>query len=381
MPQQPSLALLPGEAADLVLGLPADIAEGADQEILEGCIALVEAPPQLPGERLDFVWCDLVEPFPGERALAHAADRDKAKDARAESRRRGIGDPIRQRVEFGLPSDQLAGLQQGIGMGDVGFGRRWNRGDSMQSRQLRRRRLAGLGRVEFLAESGQRFDDVAAKILGRFEEGGDPLLANPIFQRLQFVCAGSGFNVFEHDRMVFMNKEHQSWLPQFGRAIVLHLGERNIVAGRDRAIAVGKDTEIDICTLDHPQRRFDGIAIQRCEIFHHLARVESGPEASQANLFAMLREICARNHHDPALWHRRSARMCCQPMRPGCSFCGTTISRSKAQPTQVLHRLVAAEEVEEGAQRLAADAVEPRVAFEIRQPNGECCCAAPKPAI
>jgi hypothetical protein len=107
VPQQPSLTLLPGETADLVLGLPTDIREGADQEILEGCVAFVKAPPQPPGERLDFVWRDPVEPFPGERTLADAADRDKAEDARGEGRRRGIGDPVRQRVELGLPTDQL----------------------------------------------------------------------------------------------------------------------------------------------------------------------------------------------------------------------------------------------------------------------------------
>src|SRR5262249_11518683 len=46
-------------------------------EVLQPRVALVEAPPHAPGERLHLVGCDLVPPRPRQRAFAHAADGDE----------------------------------------------------------------------------------------------------------------------------------------------------------------------------------------------------------------------------------------------------------------------------------------------------------------
>ena len=50
-------------------------------EILERRVALIEAPPHSTREILHLLRRDIVEPFPGQRALAHAADRYDAHDA------------------------------------------------------------------------------------------------------------------------------------------------------------------------------------------------------------------------------------------------------------------------------------------------------------
>src|SRR5271156_929528 len=85
-----------------LLAFAAHIDERPAEEIVECRVALIETPPEPAGERLHLLRRDIVEPFPGKRALAHAADGDEAEDAHARS---GIGDPIGERVELGLPSD------------------------------------------------------------------------------------------------------------------------------------------------------------------------------------------------------------------------------------------------------------------------------------
>ena len=62
------------------LVLPGHVGQGADDEILEGGVALVEAPPQATRERLHLMGSNVVEPLPGEGAFAHATDGDDVED-------------------------------------------------------------------------------------------------------------------------------------------------------------------------------------------------------------------------------------------------------------------------------------------------------------
>ena len=76
--------------------------------------------------------------------------------------------------------------------------------------------------------------------------------------------------------MIFVDEKDQPRLSEFDRAIVFHLGDREVAAGRDGAVAIGENAEIDIGILDHAQRGFDGILIERGEVLHHLSRLETG---------------------------------------------------------------------------------------------------------
>ena len=104
------------------LGLPRDVGERADDEVLEVGVAFVEAPPHAPGEVRQFVGRDVVEPFPGQRALAHAADGDDVEEADVGGDLFVGRDPIGEQVQLGLAPDHLRGLEQRVGMGDVRCG-------------------------------------------------------------------------------------------------------------------------------------------------------------------------------------------------------------------------------------------------------------------
>ena len=65
-----------GVLLDLLPGAAGHVRQRPDDEILEGRVALVEAPPHPAGQRLHLLRRDVVEPLPRQRALAHPADRD-----------------------------------------------------------------------------------------------------------------------------------------------------------------------------------------------------------------------------------------------------------------------------------------------------------------
>jgi hypothetical protein len=121
--QQLPLGLEQRHALHLFPGPPADVGQGAGDEILEAGVALVQAPPQPPGQGRHFQWSHLVEPLPGQGALAHAADGDHVEDARLIDVRTGPGHPVGEQVQLAPAADQLARLEQGLGVGDVGLGR------------------------------------------------------------------------------------------------------------------------------------------------------------------------------------------------------------------------------------------------------------------
>jgi hypothetical protein len=81
--------------------------------------------------------------------------------------------------------------------------------------------------------------------------------------------------------------------------IVFHLGDRNVIAVGDVAIATGEDADIDIRALDHLQRHLDRAGIARGQMLHHVVGREARAFAGEPRLFAMLGQIerGARNHH------------------------------------------------------------------------------------
>src|SRR5262245_45560803 len=121
------------EGFDLFFALPAHIGQCSDQKILKRRIRLIKAPPQTAGEGLHFLRGNLLEPFPGERTLAHATNGDKAEQTSTECWRGRIGHPIGQPVEFRLSSDQVAHLRERIGVSNIG---RWGCRDRRSAMQL-----------------------------------------------------------------------------------------------------------------------------------------------------------------------------------------------------------------------------------------------------
>ena len=114
-----------------LLGLGARPARQVGQrprgEVLQAGVALVEAPPHAPGQRLHLVGGDLVPPRPGQRALAHAADRHQREQARAVQPRwtaarpsQSGGSTLSRRPTSGrLPSSEYQWATHGSGGGGI----------------------------------------------------------------------------------------------------------------------------------------------------------------------------------------------------------------------------------------------------------------------
>jgi len=134
-----------------------------DDEILVAGVALVKAPPHAPGQRLHLQRGDVFEPFPGQGALAHAAHGHHVEHPRPVDVRARLGHPVGQQVEFGLPPDQALGLQQGVGVGHVGFRRGGDVADVVEG-----------GQVAF-ADLRQAVDHVGAQVGRRLEKVDDAL--------------------------------------------------------------------------------------------------------------------------------------------------------------------------------------------------------------
>src|SRR6266481_1150816 len=62
---------------------------------------------------------------------------------------------------------------------------------------------ANLSLVEFRGQVAQRLADRRAQVFRRYEEGGDPLLSYPRFQRLELLGTGSGIEIARPHRMIF----------------------------------------------------------------------------------------------------------------------------------------------------------------------------------
>src|SRR5206468_8243349 len=92
-----------------------DVGQGSNHEILEGGVALVEAPPEPAGQSAHLLGCGLPEPLPGESALAHASDRHEDQHTRRVDLRALVDYPVGQQVELGLATDEVLGLKERIG--------------------------------------------------------------------------------------------------------------------------------------------------------------------------------------------------------------------------------------------------------------------------
>jgi hypothetical protein len=159
--------------------------------------------------------------------------------------------------------------------------------------------------VELFAQRRQRFDNVASEVLRGFEVGGNALLANTCLQCCQFCGTCACLNVLAGNRMVLVYEEDQPRFIPFDCAVVLHLGNGDVVSVRYITVAIGKDADIHIRLFNHTQGDINRVGIERCEMLHHLPRLKPRTLASQPHLLAVLRQIArrTRNHHDLAIRH------------------------------------------------------------------------------
>ncbi len=187
------LAVGRGDLLDFGERASGDVGEGAGDEVLEGGVGLVEAPPQATSERGHLLRGDVVEPLPSERALAHAADGDDVEDARAVDSCVGPGDPVGEEVEFGLAADEAVCLQQRVGVGDEGLGRL---GDVAN--------VVELGEVG-LTKFGEALDNECKKLVGGLEEPNYPLGLKPFLESFEFFRARARLDIIRRERMVVMH--------------------------------------------------------------------------------------------------------------------------------------------------------------------------------
>ncbi len=255
--EQLLLTLRRRELLDVLPVLPAHVGQGTDHEVLEAGVALVEAPPQAARQRSHLVWGDVMKPLPAEGAFAHATNGDNVEDAGIVDSRAGFGHPVGQQVQLCLPSDQGVGLQERIGMGDVGFGRRGDVADVVKGSEV------GLAIVR------QAVDDLGLQLSRRCEGVHDALGFQPGFERLKFDCALAFFDICRLEQMVFVHQEEQPGNASFDSAVVLHFRNRNAVAFGHIAVAVGKDAEVEVGFIDHAQRFRDGLGVAGGQVFHH----------------------------------------------------------------------------------------------------------------
>src|SRR6266851_1732086 len=79
---------------------------------------------------------------------------------------------------------------------------------------------ARLSLVDLHGQVPQRLADMRTQVFRRFEEGGDPLLSYPRFQRLEFLGTGSGIEIARPHRMIFVDEKDQPRLAEFDGATV-----------------------------------------------------------------------------------------------------------------------------------------------------------------
>jgi hypothetical protein len=219
--------------------------------------------------------------MPRQRALAHAADGHHVED-----RLVALGDPLRQFVQFRLPSDQATGLQQRVRMRNIRLRRSRDVAHIMKRRRIR------------LAQPRQSINHVAPQSVHRFEEPYNLAGLHALLERLQLLRACAGLHVPGTDQVVFVYHEHQARNTPLARAIVFHLGDRNIVALRHVPIAVRENAEIDLRLIHHAHRFRDGVIVAGRQMLHHHGK-EALAHARFLDRLAMLRQVPRRaTNHD-----------------------------------------------------------------------------------
>src|ERR1700730_18725726 len=113
-------------------------------------------------------------------------------------------------------------------MCNVRVGRRRDRGLAVQLCGDTCGGVAGLGDLKLFSKLDQCLVDMSSEVFRRFEEGSDPLFADPILQGCQLDCTRTSLYLTYDDRLILMDKKDQPRLVKLNREIEFHLGDRKI---------------------------------------------------------------------------------------------------------------------------------------------------------
>ncbi len=216
----------------------------------------------------------LPQPFPGQRAFAHAADGPHQEQHVLRGR------PLVQRLQFAAPADEVMRLN--VGMGKI----------RPQPRVVAQAAAAALlafqpGDVMLDLVALQRLEDLIAQVIGRIEEADHVPRAQFLFQPVELEhLGGVGLDIPGSHLMLIRHDEDQHRDVALHRVAVFQFGDRQAfrVAQwviRHIAVAQREDADVDLGIRDQVERIFHRVLDGGDIAFHH-EREEIGPPDSVA---------------------------------------------------------------------------------------------------
>lgn len=237
-------------------------------------VALVEAPPHptvdLAAQSLGR---DFLKPFPRQRAFSHAADGDDVEEADVREFR--LRDPLGEQAQFVLPADDVLGLEQGVGMGDVGLGCLRDGRDTVE---LMRDRLPSSGFFRHFPQLlTEGVDDQPAQVFRRVEGLPNAAFADATTQRIDAVARAVD-HLFR-DRVIVVHQKDEDRDSALDGAVELHLGDRDFVPFWDVPVAPSEDSDVNVGFVDQSERFRDRSLVSRRQLLHregHRAAAQTG---------------------------------------------------------------------------------------------------------
>jgi hypothetical protein len=96
-------------------------------------------------------------------------------------------------------------------------------------------------------------NDQAAQVFWRFEEPGNALDTDPLLESCELGRAAR-FHVANFERVVVVHEEDEPWNAADHGPVVLHLGDRKVVASGHIAVAMRDDPQVNVRSV-HEVRR------------------------------------------------------------------------------------------------------------------------------